>query len=219
MKSLKKQVPRLRSALATRAHLGRDAAHRVWLNRGDRIVRGAGARLELGGDLFLGTFRRRGGPGHSVGPVRHRPAVLELGDGARFETTGWVSLGRGTQVVLKAGGRVVIGEGTYVTADTTILCSELIEIGARCAIAWNVTILDSDLHVVSVGGADPKPHTDPVKIGDRVWIATGAHVLKGVTIGDGAVVAAGAVVTKDVPPRTLVAGVPARPIESDVEWW
>jgi acetyltransferase-like isoleucine patch superfamily enzyme len=43
-----------------------------------------------------------------------------------------------------------------------------------------------------------------------VWIAAGAMVLQGVTVGDDAVVAAGAVVTKDVPPRTLVAGVPAR---------
>ena len=50
----------------------------------------------------------------------------------------------------------------------------------------------------------------PIRIGRGVWIAAGATVLQGVTVGDDAVVAAGAVVTKDVPPRTLVAGVPAR---------
>jgi acetyltransferase-like isoleucine patch superfamily enzyme len=47
-----------------------------------------------------------------------------------------------------------------------------------------------------------------------VWIAAGATVLQGVTVGDDAVVAAGAVVTKDVPPRTLVAGVPARVVRA-----
>lgn len=57
-----------------------------------------------------------------------------------------------------------------------------------------------------------------VRIGDKVWIATNAMILPGVTIGDGAIVAAGAVVTKDVPPRCMVAGVPAKVIKENVEW-
>lgn len=48
--------------------------------------------------------------------------------------------------------------------------------------------------------------TDPIVIGDHVWIGIRALILKGVTIGDGAVIAAGAVVTKDVPPNTLYGG-------------
>ena len=43
-------------------------------------------------------------------------------------------------------------------------------------------------------------------------------MLKGVTIGEGAVVAAGAVVTKDVPPKALVAGNPAKVIKEDIYW-
>jgi acetyltransferase-like isoleucine patch superfamily enzyme len=49
-----------------------------------------------------------------------------------------------------------------------------------------------------------------VVVHDHVWIGTGAIILPGVTIGRGAVVAAGAVVTRNVPPKTLVGGVPAR---------
>jgi acetyltransferase-like isoleucine patch superfamily enzyme len=56
--------------------------------------------------------------------------------------------------------------------------------------------------------------TAPVRIGRGVWIAAGAMVLEGVTVGHDAVGAAGAVVTKDVPPRTLVAGVPAQVIRT-----
>jgi acetyltransferase-like isoleucine patch superfamily enzyme len=56
--------------------------------------------------------------------------------------------------------------------------------------------------------------TAPIRIGRGVWIAAGATVLQGVTVGEDAVVAAGAVVTKDVPPRTLVGGVPAQVIRS-----
>lgn len=67
-------------------------------------------------------------------------------------------------------------------------------------------------------------------IGNDVWIGFGAVILAGVTIGDGAVVGARAVVTKDVPPYTIVGGVPARPIRkrfteetiaalSALKWW
>ena len=69
-----------------------------------------------------------------------------------------------------------------------------------------------------------------IKIGNDVWIGSRATILEGVKIGDGAVVAAGAVVTKDVPPYSIVGGVPAKVIRykfSDEEiafllklkWW
>jgi acetyltransferase-like isoleucine patch superfamily enzyme len=52
----------------------------------------------------------------------------------------------------------------------------------------------------------------PVEIGEDVWIGAHAVVLPGVRIGSGAVVGAGAVVNRDVPPNTIVGGVPARVI-------
>lgn len=67
-------------------------------------------------------------------------------------------------------------------------------------------------------------------VGNDVWIGFEAVILAGVTIGDGAVVGARAVVTKDVPPYTIVGGVPARPIRKrfdectvsallSIQWW
>jgi acetyltransferase-like isoleucine patch superfamily enzyme len=56
--------------------------------------------------------------------------------------------------------------------------------------------------------------TGPIHIGRGAWIAAGATVLQGVTVGEDAVVAAGAVVMRDVPARTLAAGVPARVIRT-----
>ena len=54
----------------------------------------------------------------------------------------------------------------------------------------------------------------PVHIGKRAWIGAGATILPGVTIGENAVVGAGSVVTKDVEPRTIVGGVPAKFIKN-----
>lgn len=67
-------------------------------------------------------------------------------------------------------------------------------------------------------------------IGNDVWIAAGAHVLRGVKVSDGAVIAANAVVTKNVPPYAIVAGVPAKIVKYrfseaqirsllDIKWW
>ena len=67
-------------------------------------------------------------------------------------------------------------------------------------------------------------------IGNDVWIGYEAVILAGVTIGDGAIIGTGAVVTKDVPPYTIVGGVPAKPIRKrfsdediavllELKWW
>ena len=84
------------------------------------------------------------------------------------------------------------------------------EIGDNVRIGPNVVIMDDDFRDTASRFSPGK--TAATRIGDNVWIAMGAMVLKGVTIGEGAAVAAGAVVTKDAAPYTLVAGVAAKSI-------
>ncbi len=131
------------------------------------------------------------------------------------------SLGEGVGITVQGSRQRVanlhIGERTHIQARTHINCFESIIIGERCAISWDCEILDTDIHRLVVDG-QPRARTGPVLIGDRVWIGARSIILKGVTIGDHAVVAAGSVVTRDVPPRTLVAGNPARVIREISGW-
>jgi acetyltransferase-like isoleucine patch superfamily enzyme len=110
------------------------------------------------------------------------------------------------------GATVTIGRDTYLNRRVEIMCKDRVTIGEDCAIAWDVSIMDTNYHWLS--GATEE---SPVEIGDRVWIGARATILPGVAIGSGAVVAAGAVVTHDVPEGMLVAGVPAKPIRK-VTW-
>lgn len=89
-----------------------------------------------------------------------------------------------------------------------------ITIGNNVLIGPNVVLRSND-HVFKQATVlinDQGMTEGAIIVGNDVWIASNAVILKNVTIGDGAVVAAGAVVTKSVPPYTIVGGVPARTI-------
>ena len=91
---------------------------------------------------------------------------------------------------------------------SSIVAAQHVKIGDDCLIGTHVSIMDCDFHRVEDKSWDTSGQ--PVTLEDRVWLGNRSIVLKGVTIGHDAVVAAGSVVTRDVPPRTVVAGVPAR---------
>lgn len=108
-------------------------------------------------------------------------------------------------------GEPVVGEGTWIGAFTVIDGSGGLTIGAGCDIASGVHIYTHSSALRCVSGREyPTVDRSPVTIGDRVFIGANAVINMGVTIGDGAIVGAGAVVNADVPPLTVVGGVPAR---------
>jgi acetyltransferase-like isoleucine patch superfamily enzyme len=108
-------------------------------------------------------------------------------------------------------GSLVLGERVFINTGATVVANHSIVIGDGCLIGDLVAIFDSDHHAIEPSSP---PRIAPVRIGTNVWLGRSAMVFPGVTIGDDAVVAAGSIVTSDVPTRTLVAGVPARPIRT-----
>ncbi len=110
------------------------------------------------------------------------------------------------------GGRNLrFGRNVFVNHGCTAMDLGGIDIGDDVMVGPNVQLISSG-HPLDPATRRSQITTGPIRIGRGAWIAAGATILQGVTVGDDAVVAAGAVVTKDVPPRTLVAGVPARMI-------
>lgn len=118
---------------------------------------------------------------------------------------------------------VRIFEGFHIRAPKNITIADGVSIGPKVlldgrlgltidknaviayeAIIWTLNHDYNDIHFKSVGA--------PVYIGAYAWICSRSIILPGITIGEGAVVASGAVVTKDVPPYTVVGGVPAKVI-------
>lgn len=113
----------------------------------------------------------------------------------------------GVRLEIGPSGTLLIGNGSYLNRNTLIVCEERVDIGKNCKIAWDVIIMDSDLHPID--NSTPIINK-PVRIEDGVWIGCRCIILKGVTIGHGAVIAAGSVVTRNIPPRTVYGGSPAK---------
>ena len=112
-----------------------------------------------------------------------------------------------------AVGDVVIGNHTRVGLHNTIIGPVTIGNHVNLAQGITVTALNHNFENPDRRIDEQGVSTKSVTIGNDIWIGANAVILPGVTIGDHSVVAAGAVVTKDVPPHSLVAGVPAKIIK------
>jgi acetyltransferase-like isoleucine patch superfamily enzyme len=156
-------------------------------------------------------------------------------------TTGFIFLGKRVEVYARPGyGRLILGRWVHIGDGTSLRCHEGsltigdkvvfgrnnvvnsyldISIGATTIVADMVYVTDFD-HVFADASLPIKDQgivKAPVRIGADVWLGTKVSVVRGTTILDGCVVAANAVVTKDLPPYSIAAGVPARVLRSRLD--
>jgi acetyltransferase-like isoleucine patch superfamily enzyme len=119
----------------------------------------------------------------------------------------------GTFVEIQAGAR--IGSRCKISSHTFIC--EGVTIADEVFIGHGVMFTNDRFPCATTADGKPQGPADwtvePTQIGHRASIGSNATILCGITIGEGAIVGAGAVVTKDVPARTIVAGVPARVLD------
>jgi serine acetyltransferase len=145
-----------------------------------------------------------------------RTVIFQL-DGDGYIRGGTVSIAQGARisdgVVLSPyGGRINIGENVYIGPYCVLYGHGGLTIGKNTLVASQTTIVSSN-HVFDSLSLPIKEQGETVlgvKIGDDVWIGSGARILDGVTIGNGAVIGAGAVVTSSVESYTISVGVPAK---------
>lgn len=110
------------------------------------------------------------------------------------------------------GKNIKIGKDVFVNSGCCFQDQGGVTLGDGCLVGHNVVFATLDHDKCPSRRGDMT--AAPIVVGKDVWIGAHATILKGVTIGDGAIVAAGAVVTRDVPPNTIAAGVPARVVKT-----
>lgn len=146
------------------------------------------------------------GPGVRI----ERPWLVSLGARCTLQGDVWLNVG-------SDGARLRVGDYTFIGRGSEIEVSTAVTIGKYCLIAPGVFITDHN-HSSRLGTPMFRQPCipGPVVIEEDVWIGANCVICAGVRIGEGAVVGAGAVVTRDVPPYTVVGGVPARPLRTRV---
>jgi len=127
----------------------------------------------------------------------------------------------------QSGGKIIFGNNTRLGRNSIIKSVNSVQIGDYTAIADNVVITDNNNHpedpdfrrkmkLDSLGG-DMRlwkhSENEAIIIGENVWVGEKSRIQKGVSIGDNSIIAAGSIVTKNVPPNTIVAGIPAKIIK------
>ncbi len=138
-------------------------------------------------------------PSHTLRNFIWRSVGIKIGKSSTLHTGVRVYDPRNIQV----GVGTIIGRGVFIDGR------DKVSIGSHTSIASEAMIYSSEHDLAA---ADFRAVSEPVKIGDYVFIGPRSIILPGVTIGDRAVVGAGAVVTKDVGEGEIVGGVPAKVI-------
>ncbi len=115
--------------------------------------------------------------------------------------------------VFEGLGCIEIGSYSIVNPGVRVTSASHIKIGKACMLAMNCYLSDADWHDkhhrIYAPGA-----TGPITLGDNVWVGDSALITRGVTVGDNSIIGAYSVVTKDVPANSVVAGNPARVVNT-----
>jgi acetyltransferase-like isoleucine patch superfamily enzyme len=172
---------------------------------------------------MVSLFSRIADLGHIVNAQLHlrgrvrAPFSVRLHGGLQLSGRGQVVLGEGVtlvgtvvpvELVTYTSGRIEIGNHTFINYGSSIAARASVTIGAHCHLGHYTFVMDNDQH--DVVRRMELPQSYPVVIEDSVWIGAKAIILPGVHIGSRAVIGAGSIVTKDIPPRCVAAGNPAR---------
>ena len=182
-----------------------------WFGAGGVIDRA----LTLGHTLAARRRFARWGAGSRLGrgAILVGPEFIDIGARVLLGPQTWLN----AKDEKGAGGPTLrIGDGTYIGRLSQINAWHSVRIGRDVLIADRVFISDADHNYADADvpiRLQGDRYVAPVALGDGCWIGIGAAILPGVTVGRNAVVAANAVVTRDVPDRTVVGGVPARVIK------
>ena len=146
---------------------------------------------------------------------RLKPSDLEKKESYMKEV--FASCGEGNYIELPfhanwGGHHVHFGSGIYANFNLTIVDDGQVYIGDHVMIGPNVSILTAAHPLEPELRAKGLQYNRDVRIGENVWIGSGATILPGVVIGKNAVIGAGSVVTKDVPENAVAVGNPVRVI-------
>lgn len=116
---------------------------------------------------------------------------------------------------------IIIGEGTSIEGAHIAVTepNSKIELGKKCMLSYDIDIRSGDSHSIIDNQTNKRiNYAKNIYIKDHVWIGAHVQILKGVTIGENSIIGIRSLVTKDISNNCIAAGIPAKPLKSNVTW-
>ena len=168
-------------------------------------------KIRVSGDLVL-DIAQGAKIVHCDISVQGKGNHLFIGEGSVLRHTQIEIIGENSSIEI--GKNSIIGHGSYLSAKE----GKKLIIGDGCMLSRNARLMTSDGHFIYKNGQLINRGSDIV-LKNNVWLADNVTVLKGVSMGDGSIAGINSTVTKDVVSKSIVAGNPAKLIQSDIESW
>jgi acetyltransferase-like isoleucine patch superfamily enzyme len=173
----------------------------LFIGRGCQIL--SGKYLRVGRNFYLGNYSYM--DCLSLGGI-------DIGHNVTIREGCWTQL---TSRYDNPGTSITIGNNVYIGPRSVLGAAAPIAIGDRCQLGANVSLVAENHDFEGSGEIFDKSVTrSGITLGRDVWVGNNVTILDGVSIGDGAVIGAGTVVTRSVPARSVVVGVPGRVIKT-----
>jgi maltose O-acetyltransferase len=168
------------------------------------------ARIEIPTMCYLKEINEIGACRLCIVEVEGQERLIPSAKGKNFEAF--------APFYCEYGVNIYVGRNCFINYNSVFLDVAPITLGDNVLIGPNVTlatpnhpfIAEERAYTDYPNGCHALEYAEPITIGDHCWLCAGATVCGGVTIGAGSIIAAGAVVTRDIPPNSIAAGVPAR---------
>lgn len=157
---------------------------------------------------------RFGFMGEDTNVWKNDRALINIAGNIIFK--GDVRFGIGFSLRVEKMGRLSMGNNILMNYNTKIICYDSITIGDDCNIAWEVQIMDTDLHFIrNTSDQSVAPRTSPVIVGRNNWIGNRVTLLKGSNTPDYCIIASGSTVNAklEAPEHSVIAGSPAKTVK------
>jgi acetyltransferase-like isoleucine patch superfamily enzyme len=172
----------------------------------------------LNGNIKFAMIKIGWGEG-SIGNECNRNNYWIVKKNCRIIFNGTAHFAKGVSLRADNGGEISFGNKFVANQNFFCASNTSISFGDNAVLGWNIHIRDSDGHKIYDENKNVINANRPINIGNQVWVASYANILKGVIISDNSIVAFGSIVTKSfLEENVIIGGIPASVVKRNINW-
>lgn len=190
----------------------------IWIANNVRIRSLYKGGIKLQGNIVLGK-KRIGYHCADAVDTYSVHTIIDIQKQGLLVLRGDAHIGHGAVICIKQQGTLTAGKNFAISGTTRLVCTNKISIGDNVQFSWDTLVMDSDAHKICDKNNIKFTNSEPITIGNKVWIAANCTLLKGTVIQDNCVIASNSLLNKPyLCSNRIIGGIPAREIKEIGGW-